>query len=673
MLKNFIILLTFTLFALQPVFAQDQEPRLEWYESFFQDKQKEADALLKQGERKLREAYDQRDKMKEAKARKEIGLIHLTRTHSYDLAMDYFIRALSIEDSLSLKKEQVFTYLAIANVFEEIGDYNKSAGTLEEAISLNEESNDIAVLVFMLNKLGEINAARGYLEAAFENFELVLKYQDEINQPEAEAEALFNLAHLYTKQGKYSEALSMHKRALAIWRSIRDRMNEAQSLNDIGVLYRFMKNDARVIANHEAAREIREAIDDKRGKAESLNNLGIFYYDMKQYDSAIAHLELGLVAGRDAQAQDQISKSCDYLTLCYKELEDYQKALEYKELYVAINELIQGENSDQKILETQNRYVMGKKQSQIEALESIRIKRERELEAQKKIRNFLFLAIALSLIVVALIVYLYLVKQRSNRKLQAANTKVNQQNSELQELNATKDKFFSIISHDLKGPLNSLTSFSNLLINYYESLSKEEVQMLAKDFDKSLKNLFALLENLLEWSRSQTGNIEFKPEVFDLAKLLEENHALLKAQAQNKKIDLVNTSNSSLNITAHKHSVNTVVRNLISNAIKFTPEGGTITCGWRTRGREVIVSIQDNGVGMSPEIMNKLFRIDTKHSSKGTAEEKGTGLGLILCKEFIEKNGGRIWVESEEGKGSIFSFSLPCITVNAPNGQVALT
>ena len=253
---------------------------------------------------------------------------------------------------------------------------------------------------------------------------------------------------------------------------------------------------------------------------------------------------------------------------------------------------------------------------------------------------------------------MYVIQQRSNKKLKVAHDQLNSQNLELQELNATKDKFFSIISHDLKGPLNSLTSFSSLLINHTESLSKEEIKMFASDFDKSLKNLFALLENLLEWSRSQTGNIEFIPEPFDLAAMLEENKELLKAQAQNKNITLMNESLEKVLINAHKNSINTVVRNLISNAIKFTPEGGKITLKTSRQNGEAVTSITDTGVGMGQNVIDKLFRIDSKHSTKGTANEKGTGLGLILCKEFVEKNGGRIWVTSKEGEGSVFYFSL---------------
>src|SRR5688572_13474923 len=140
--------------------------------------------------------------------------------------------------------------------------------------------------------------------------------------------------------------------------------------------------------------------------------------------------------------------------------------------------------------------------------------------------------------------------------------------------------------------------------------------------------------------------------------MLEENKELLKAQAQNKRITLVNESQEKVLIDAHKNSINTVVRNLISNAIKFTPEGGTITLKSSRQNGSAVTSIADTGVGMSQNGRDKLIRLDSKHSTKGTANEKGTGLGLILCKEFVEKNGGKIWVNSKEGEGTVFYFSL---------------
>ena len=436
-------------------------------------------------------------------------------------------------------------------------------------------------------------------------------------------------------------------------------IREAISLNEIGELYRRMKNDGRALANHRLALKIRQDLNDEKGMAESFNNIGFLYYQERRYNEAIANLNSGLAAALKSQSLEQQQKSYDYLSLCYKQLGEFDSALKERERFVVVSDFIQNQKNDQRLLESQSRYVIDTKESQIEALEKERERRERQLTAQKNLRNFLISLIGFGLVTVALIFNLYKVKQRANNKLQQINEKVKHQNEQLQALNATKHKFFSIIGHDLKGPLNSLTSFSGLLINHTDSLSKEEIQMLAKDFDKSLKNLLALLNNLLEWSRSQTGNIEFTPESFDISALIKESKGLLCTQAQNKRISILDDSNLSARVTAHRQSLSTVVRNLISNSIKFTPEGGLIKLATKQKKDHVVVSIADTGVGMSQEVIDKLFRIDSKHTTKGTADEKGTGLGLILCKDFVEKNGGRLWVESEEGKGSVFYFTVP--------------
>lgn len=245
-----------------------------------------------------------------------------------------------------------------------------------------------------------------------------------------------------------------------------------------------------------------------------------------------------------------------------------------------------------------------------------------------------------------------------NKQLENQQNEIQAQNYELKKLNATKDKFFSILGHDLKGPINSLISFSGLLINHTERMSKDEILVVASDLDKSLKNTYSLLDNLLDWSRSQTNQIEYNFELFDIKDLINENINLFEGQAKNKSIT-IEKNIFSTNVWADKNCINTVIRNLLSNAIKFTREGGKVKVSVTVLKGEVIVSVADNGIGMSKETTQNIFALDKKPGTLGTAKEKGTGLGLILCKGFIEKNKGRIWVGSEEGKGTIFSFSLP--------------
>ncbi len=644
-----------------PVRAQEHLPDdIGWYNHLFEDNNgKSAERNIEFSHSQLNKAVDESNYTAQAKLLTELGLIHLAQVNNYERAMDYFTKALTLEDSLNLHHEQVFTYISIARIFEEVSDYPKSIQFLEQAMKLNEESKDVSILVLILNTLGRNHAAMGHIDKAFEQYELALKYKDQLSDSEAEAEVYFNLGNLDMMQGKFTSALENHKTALTIRRNGKDKKKESLSLHTIGLLYQSMKNNERALANHTAALEIRQRLKDMKGIAQSYNNIGALYHQQKNQKRAIANLQLGLASAQEAQHQEEIRKSYEYLALSYSAVHDYKKALEYKDLLLAIHDFIQYEKNDNQLLETQNRYVLTKKETQINNLESDRIQREKEIQTQKKIQDFLVIIIALGVIISLLGIYLYLMKRKSNKELKMANDQINEKNMELLNLNNTKDKFFSIISHDLKGPLNSLTSFSGLLINHLDSLSKEEIQMLAKDLDKSLKNLFTLLDNLLEWSRSQTGNIEFTPISFDLAAVLQQNKELLNTQAQNKKINIVSEATTWMIVKAHQQSVNTVVRNLLSNAIKFTPEGGIITLSVQQLGNEAIVAIADTGVGMIPEVMDKLFRIDTKHSTQGTANEKGTGLGLILCKEFIEKNGGRIWVKSEIGKGSVFSFALP--------------
>ncbi|MEP2771678.1 MAG: ATP-binding protein [Fulvivirga sp.] len=244
-------------------------------------------------------------------------------------------------------------------------------------------------------------------------------------------------------------------------------------------------------------------------------------------------------------------------------------------------------------------------------------------------------------------------------QLEKKQLKIKSQNKKLKQLNLTKDKFFSIIGHDLKNPISSLISFSNLLTNHIDRMSKEEIRTMSIDFDKTLKNSYNLLDNLLEWSRSQTDQIEYNPVNFDIKELIAENKELMTAQAISKNINIDKGEVKSTIVYADKNCINTVIRNLISNALKFTPEGGKVTVSVTNTNEEVTVSVADNGVGMSKEVVNKLFTIDNKHATEGTAKEKGTGLGLVLCKEFVEINKGKIWLESELNKGSVFYFSLP--------------
>ncbi len=229
---------------------------------------------------------------------------------------------------------------------------------------------------------------------------------------------------------------------------------------------------------------------------------------------------------------------------------------------------------------------------------------------------------------------------------------------QLKEANASKDKFFSIVAHDLKSPFNALIGASEALNEGMDDFDIGEIKHLSNMVNKSAKNAYSLLENLLEWSRSQLGRLKFEPTELDLRDATHESLKIVEVQAQNKGIKLINNTKS-INIFADSNLLQTIIRNLLSNAIKYTNQGGTVTISSKPIDDSVEISVTDTGVGMPPEALEKIFRIDTKYSTSGTAKESGTGLGLILCKEFVEKHGGKISVESEVGNGTTFKFTLP--------------
>ena len=248
---------------------------------------------------------------------------------------------------------------------------------------------------------------------------------------------------------------------------------------------------------------------------------------------------------------------------------------------------------------------------------------------------------------------------KKNRELEEKNTELDEKNIQLHTLNADKDKFFSIIAHDLRNPLSALSELPQVIIENIENYTKDELIKMTLMQRDAAKNLFALLDNLLTWSRIQRGMIEFRPQPLGIENIVAKNIALMKPNAEEKHITLRNLVRGKLRIHADYNMVDTVIRNLISNALKFTMEGGSVEVSAKQDTHRVEVAVSDTGIGINDQYMAKLFRIDDQYRRIGTANEKGTGLGLILCKEFIKQHSGNIWAESEVGKGATFKFTLP--------------
>ena len=249
--------------------------------------------------------------------------------------------------------------------------------------------------------------------------------------------------------------------------------------------------------------------------------------------------------------------------------------------------------------------------------------------------------------------------EMQNEELQLARDKAEESEAHLRELNATKDKLFSIISHDLRSPFCSIIGFSNLLTERVSNKDYDGIVEYARIIRDSSWRVMDLLVNLLEWSNTQMGKMEFNPEFIDIVALIREASELSSDGARQKSITISMEFPQSITVFADKAMISTILRNLISNALKFTHPDGRITVSAKQKKSEVIVSVSDNGVGISKNSIKKMFLFEESCTTPGTQKEQGTGLGLLLCKEFVSKHGGKIQVESELGKGSTFYFTIP--------------
>lgn len=248
---------------------------------------------------------------------------------------------------------------------------------------------------------------------------------------------------------------------------------------------------------------------------------------------------------------------------------------------------------------------------------------------------------------------------RQKNEIAEYNDQLIEAEKELTKENKEKDKFFSIIAHDLNSPLMGLVGYIKLINQKYDDINDTKKRAMLGRLLESAESLQALIANLLEWSRSKRGKIQLKPEMLNLADIANDVVMLLSNQSKEKNIEIINSIDNEFLIFADKNMLYTILRNLVSNAVKFSYEGGEILLEAGIRANDTVFSVADKGMGIDEDGIKKLFRIDSDYSTLGTNNEQGTGLGLILCKEFVDNHNGSIWVESEKGKGSTFYCAFP--------------
>ena len=437
-------------------------------------------------------------------------------------------------------------------------------------------------------------------------------------------------------------------------------------MNNIGLLYVEMGQIEKGINYYFQALNYSLELFDKNSTANLYNNIAAAYVKENNYAKSEEYVNKALSIAKDITELSFIQESYQILAKIYSQKGDYKKAFEYQGKQLAYNDSLYFQQRTSSIAEMQTRFETEAKEKEIQLLKKDNEINVLEVDRHKLLQKYLILFTTLFLIL-AVVIFIGQRRRRrinnilalKNKELEIANKRLIESEQNLKELNATKDKFFSIIAHDLKNPFNALLGFSELLEKTYDSCSEEEIKEYINVIYESSQNLFKLLDNLLQWSRTQTNSISYHPEQFEVFPLIMQEVEFLHLNADKKKINIRVNVNKDSTAFADKNIISSIIRNLISNAIKFTNTNGQVNIDVKDLKSEVQVSISDSGIGIDGDDLDKIFQLNSSISNKGTANEDGTGLGLLLCKEFTEMNHGRIWATSNKGKGSTFYFTIP--------------
>ncbi len=513
------------------------------------------------------------------------------------------------------------------------------------AQSTNPSHNNVAPIDSLRNAdlYCQINA----LEKALE-----ILQQQLLEESDSSRKAIihYKMAHIYLEQGQFNFALSYLKKFQSYQEAQNDSLGIIKARIGLAEYYRKQNqyNDASSLLY--SVLNTTQLQNNRDIKVLALLGLSKLSIQTNRYSEAKSYAQQALNISRQINAPVLEMKSLDVFVLLYRTLGDYQAAFKYK---CNVSDL------KDSVVISQLGYLLGEesynKNTQLADIndESIHIA-SIGIKEEHTTRVYI---IALSLLGIFALVFFILFRSKV-----VMSRKLKMKNKELEKLNATKDKFFSIIAHDLKSPFNSLMGFSEVLSLQVENKSYKEIVNYSRSIHNSTRKLFSLVETLLQWSRTQLGTTEYKPEKMDVRIVTSNIVSILKINAEEKDIVISVDVDDYLIAWADKDLFSAVLRNLISNAIKFSRIGSVINVSGKTKGSFIEMAVTDTGVGISKDNLQKIFRVDTNITTAGTLNEKGTGLGLVLCKEFVEINKGTIAAESKLEKGSTFKFTVPLST-----------
>jgi len=511
-------------------------------------------------------------------------------------------------------------------------------------------------MAIALHNVGRVFKELGQYDRALEHLNLSMAMSRNIDDAEGIPYSLDEIGDVMIRKGEYDSARQILLRSVGLTRTHKVLVLEPKTLAKLATVHLQAGNYDNALAYYDTTHTLHAKTGNHFGIAEVELGRGEVFTRQGKYDEALQSINKSLALAKKTNARTLEIRSYLSLSNLYELRNDHRNALAYFKQFKQLEDSLFSQDMQEKLLRDQIRFETEEKDTKIAALNEERNLKDDTIKKQEYVTNILVVVIALSVILLATVYRSGQRRRQINTLLLRHQQEMETRSEELERLNQVKDKFFSIISHDLRSPINALAGLLDLLDK--GAVKPEELSRHIHELKSRFNHTRTLLNNLLDWTLLQMDKLNLQPTRVDLHKMVDENIQLLEA-IPTKQITLHNKVAPETLAFADANTVNLVLRNLVTNAIKFTNDGGDVIIGAEDKGREWLVTVKDNGVGMNDDVLKILFDKTSPYTTRGTANEKGTGLGLILCKEFVEKNGGKIFVESSEGNGSTFSFTVP--------------
>ena len=551
----------------------------------------------------------------------------------------------------------IYNNLGLLN--QSLGKYHEALSNFQDAYSIMQSINHKNSVATCLKNIGVMHYKLKNYQTAQEYIKQSLEIATANNLQTDVAKGLIMLGNIAIQRHHHEEAEQNFLLAHSICKNLNYLPGIATCEINRGNLHIRKKEYESAMLLAKSAYDKFEQLNDKPNMAICLNSLGVITARQQNISASTYYYEKSLALQKEFGSQNQITTMYKNLADAYSLINNYKAAYHNLKNYTQLHDSIFNSEKHRVIAELETQYKTERNKKTIELQQA-------EIAKQQSEKQLLIVFIFSMVIAITALAWGFFHKQKANKEIQKQKAEISEKNKlleiqkrELQSTNATKDKMFSIIAHDLRGPIGSLKSFVDLLADNNKILETTKGLKYLKTFQNSANSTFTLLDNLLYWAKNQQGTMDYCPEQHSIKSVIEENFDLLVPLAKQKEIEfIINSDNGSL-ARFDKTMIGIVVRNLMANALKFTPSNGTVEVSTRTRENEILISVKDTGVGIPIKNQYKLFDEEIPYSTIGTGNEKGSGLGLILCKEFITKNNGRIWFNSTPGEGTEFCFTIP--------------